>query len=278
VVVARGDDGPAWPAALALGAEQVLVLPGDERSMLAWFARAAAGQRERARTIGVLGGSGGAGASVLAVAVALALARRSADVVLVDTDPGSCGIDLLLGAEDEPGARWCDLAAVTSRVAPEALRSALPLVHGLHLLSVDRDSDAPLPEAAVAAVVDSARAGFAAVVLDLPRSRPDLLDVLVPRCDEVLLVATSDVRGASAARRALTALGARVPVRLVLRRRRRSSLDPDQLADWLGAPVAAEVLDDDGLTAAIDRGEPPGPRSRLSRVCDDLAESLLAVS
>lgn len=89
---------------------------------------------------------------------------------------------------------------------------------------------------------------------------------------------TTDVRGVSAGRRALEALRPHGPVRLVVRHRRRSALDPEQVGAWLEAEVAAEVDDDPGLTAAVDRGDPPGSRGRFGRTCDDLAAHLLAAS
>lgn len=276
VVATRARDALDWDAALALGADAVLALPHDERTLVLRLAEACAGSARRGRCLGVVGASGGAGASVLAVALGLAVARAGAAAVVVDADPGSAGLDLLLAAEEEQGARWGDLAAVTGSVAPEALRSALPVVSGLAVLSADRDTVASLDS--VPAVVDSARTAYDVVVCDLPRGRPDVLSAVAPCCDELLLVVTTDVRGVSAGRRALAALAAHAPVRLVVRRRRRSALEPEQVAAWLGAEVAAEVDDDPGLTAAVDRGDLPGARGRLGRTCDDLAALLLAAS
>ncbi len=276
VVVARARDALDWDAVLAVGADSVVALPDDERALVLRVAEACLGSARRGRCLGVVGASGGAGASVLAVALGLALARSGASPVVVDTDPGSAGLDLLLAAEEVHGARWGDLVSVTGVLAPEALRSALPVVSGLAVLSADREVVAPLES--VAAVVDSARSAYDVVLCDLPRGRPEVLEVVGPRCDELLLVVTTDVRGVSAGRRALAALQPHAPVRLVVRRRRRAALEPEQVAAWLGAEVAAEVDDDPGLTAAVDRGDLPGARGRLGRTCDDLAALLLAAS
>lgn len=276
VVVGRSRDRIDWDAALGVGADAVLTLPDDERSLLLRVAEACTGSGRRGRCLGIVGASGGAGASVLAVALGLALARTGASPVVVDTDPGSAGLDLLLAAEEEQGARWGDLAAVTGALAPETLRSALPVVSGLAVLSADREAVATLDS--LATVVDSARAAYDAVLCDLPRGRPDVLDLVAPRCDELLLVVTTDVRGLSAGRRALELLRPHGPVRLVVRHRRRSALDPEQVGAWLEAEVAAEVDDDPGLTAAVDRGDPPGSRGRFGRTCDHLAATLLAAS
>ena len=55
--------------------------------------------------LAVVGGSGGVGASTFAAA----LATAAAPATLIDLDPVSGGIDVLLGIEDVPGARWSGL-------------------------------------------------------------------------------------------------------------------------------------------------------------------------
>lgn len=267
-----------WRAALALGAEDVVTLPAGEGFLLERLAERRSAQR-RATVLGVVGGSGGAGASVLATALALAARRAGRDVLLVDADPGSGGLDLVLGAEDEQGVRWCDLAAVSGLLVPEALRGALPSAHGVDVLSVDRSGVDAVPVDAVPVVVDSALAAYDVVVVDLPRCTPDVLDAVVPRCDVVLLVATPDVRGAAASMRRVAQLSERADVRLVVRQRPRhgQALDPDELAAWLGLEVAAEIPHDPRLEEALDRGDPPGlaARSRLARTCAELVERLV---
>jgi secretion/DNA translocation related CpaE-like protein len=267
-----------WRAALALGAEHVVGLPDGESFLVDRLAHGGGAARTRAWVVGVVGGSGGAGASVLATALALA-ARRRGEVCLVDLDPGSGGLDLVLGAEDEPGVRWPELASVSGILEPEALRSALPSRHGVDVLSVDRSGADAVPLRSVPAVIDSVRAAYDVVLLDLPRCRPDVLEAVVASCGVVLLVATADVRGAASAVRHVAALRDVADVRLVVRHRQRASgeLDPDELAAWLDLEVAAEIAHDPRLAAALDRGEPPGlaPRSRLARTCAELVDVLV---
>lgn len=278
VVVATlsSDDDVPWRSALELGAEHVVALPAGERFLVDRLASGGRGRLPRATVVGVVGGSGGAGASVLASALAVAGARLGLGPVLVDADPGSGGLDLVLGAEEVAGARWCDLAAVTGLLSPDTLRAALPSAHGVAVLSVDRESPEPLPISAVPAVVDSTTTAYDLVLLDLPRARADLLEVLVPRCDVVLLVVTADVRGASAALRPAGLLRQRAATRLAVRHVPQAGLDPDEIGSWLDLDVALELPHDRGLAAALDRGDPPGlqPRSRLARACHDLVASL----
>ena len=98
-----------WEAAIAVGAQRVMTLPADESDLVASLSEAAESRRDdgrRGAVVAVMGGRGGAGASVFATA----LAQTASDALLVDADPWSGGIDLVLGTESEPGLRWPDLA------------------------------------------------------------------------------------------------------------------------------------------------------------------------
>lgn len=277
LAVATGEVVP-WEEALAAGADRVVHLATDDHALLRALAGAVAVGGSEGRVVGVVGGSGGAGASMLAAALAVAAAREGRGTLVVDADPGSCGLDLALGVEDSAGARWCDLAAVTGLLAPDVLRSALPVAHGASVLSVDRESADPLPLDAVPAVLDSARSAFDLVVVDLPRSHDDVLDVVVPRCDAVLLVVAADVRGAAAARRTLRALERTAAPALVVRTVPHGALGSGEIESWLGAPVAAELPHDPRLAAAVERGAAPGTaaRTRFARTCRDLVRTLVA--
>jgi secretion/DNA translocation related CpaE-like protein len=272
-----GSDVP-WRGAVALGAVHVVELPEGEGFLVE---RLAAGGRDavaRARVIGVVGGAGGCGASVVTASLAIASARRGLDPVLVDADPGSGGIDLVLGCEETPGARWSDLASVTGLLAPDALREALPSVEGIHVLSVDRASGAAVPVTAVPAVVDSAMSATSVLLLDLPRAHPDLLESLVARCDDVLLVTTLDVRGATSGLRLSRWLRARARTGLVARHVPHSSLDADELGTWLALEVAAELPHDRRLASAVERGDVRALArpSRYARAVDALLAALVA--
>jgi secretion/DNA translocation related CpaE-like protein len=277
VAVATGDAVP-WDDALAAGADRVVHLATDDHDLLRLLAAADLLGAGHGRVIGVVGGSGGAGATVLATALALAAARQGLGALLVDADPGSGGLDLAVAAEDVEGARWRDLSAVTGLLAPDVLRAALPVVRGTAVLSVDRDSTRPLPLDAVPAVLDSARAAYDLVLVDLPRAGGDVLDVVLPRCDAVLLVVTTELRAAASGRRALRALQPLAAPSLVVRSVPHGMLDASDVEAWLEAPAVAELRHDPRLAGALERGEPPGaaPRTRLARTCQALVRDLVA--
>ena len=85
-------------AAIAIGARHVFTLPGQAAELvraLSGLGEVAAPGRGRGPVAAVTGGRGGAGASLFAAAMALSATGS----LLVDLDPCSGGIDLLLGAE-----------------------------------------------------------------------------------------------------------------------------------------------------------------------------------
>jgi hypothetical protein len=159
--------------------------------------------------IGVVGGSGGVGASSFAAVLAGVVARS----VLVDLDPVGGGIDVLLGIEDVPGARWSALGLDGGHLDPALLREGLPRWGEVPVLAADV---APPSAAAVEQVVDAAEAsGFA--VVDLPRAPSPERDAAARRCVLVVVVAGAGVRELAAAR-AVAASLPDVPVGLALRR------------------------------------------------------------
>src|SRR6185312_17116098 len=84
--------------------------------------------------IGVIGGNGGVGASTFAAVLAWAAVSG----VLVDLDPVGGGVDVLLGIERAPGARWSGLRLDGGRLAPEVLTAGLPRWAGVPVLAADR--------------------------------------------------------------------------------------------------------------------------------------------
>src|SRR5664279_4433323 len=99
--------------------------------------------------IGVIGGSGGAGSSYFA-AVLAALCLPS---VLLDVDPVGGGVDVLLGIESVPGARWSGLRLDGGRLDPALLADGLPRWRDVAVLATDAEVPPPV---AVLEVVDAA--------------------------------------------------------------------------------------------------------------------------
>jgi secretion/DNA translocation related CpaE-like protein len=281
LVTAGEPSDQLWRTALELRAEQVVLLPAAEAALHDRLSRVADQRSRQALTVAVTGGCGGAGASVLAAGLARSAVRISRSL-LIDCDRLGGGIDLLLGAEDEPGLRWPDLASARGRLLPGSLAGAVPVIDGIHVLSWDRSPDpAELPAAAGSAVFDAARLEYGVVVLDVPRrlDGPDsAAGVAVGTADLALLVVPAGIRAATAAQRVLGVLRDQVAdIRLVVRGCPTPGPAPEAIADALDLPLAGILKPEPGICAALERGEPPGvrPRGPLATFCRELLTQFL---
>jgi secretion/DNA translocation related CpaE-like protein len=204
--------------------------------------------------VGVVGGSGGAGASTLAAALACGMSGPS---VLIDLDPVGSGIDVLLGIESVPGARWPGLQLGGGRLDPDVFERGLPSWGDVRVLAAP--SADPGPDA-VEQVIDAACA-LGSVVIDLGRGGGDGRAAALHMCDLVVLLAAGSVAGIAAARRVLSALPA-VSVGAVLRR---GSVREGYASELLGVPILVtlpDVLRRDGVVPSswikIGRGVADG--------------------
>jgi secretion/DNA translocation related CpaE-like protein len=204
--------------------------------------------------IGVVGARGGAGASTLAALVAARGARRTA-AALVDADPVAGGIDVLVGLEDAPGARWPDLAQARGEVDGRDVLALLPRWGRVAVLSADRSRAAGLDAAVAADVVRAVAAVVGLVVLDLGREA--VLGGVAPlgSCDRVAVVAARDLRsvaGTLALRDALAGCGA--DLGLVVRGPAPGGLGVAELADAVDLPLLWSGRADRGVARAAEQG------------------------
>lgn len=272
------DDHTIWERGVALGAEQVLHLPPDEAWLAERIADAVDAPGPPALTVGVFGGRGGAGASALSCALAVSAARQGRRAVLIDGDPLGGGLDVLLGGERVPGPRWPAFAAAEGRLSGAALQQSLPRLHGLSLLSWDREGTARLPAEAMRSVLAAARRGGGVVTIDLPRAVDEAVAEALTRLDLGLLVVPGELRALAAARQVIATAGTLVrDLRMVARAPAARGLAAKESARLLGLPLAGELPEEPGLAEASDRGEPPGADARgpLARFCDCLLERAL---
>jgi secretion/DNA translocation related CpaE-like protein len=272
VVVVSAQPLPAtgWAAAVEVGAERVAVLPEDEAWLLSRSAAAARTPADRGWLVAVGGSCGGAGVSTVAAALALA---APPGVVLVDADPWGAGLDLLLGGERAEGLRWPELAGLRGRVDGDALIAALPEVRGLHVLAASRAAPAPVPDDALTAAVEAARAVGRPVVVDLPRGGT-AAEAVLAEADLAVLVVPARLRAATAARLLVDAPTSGWSTARLVVRHVAGGLSPDEVADVVGRPVLGELPHDRSAVPLGERGEPPAvsPRSPLG----SLARRVLA--
>jgi secretion/DNA translocation related CpaE-like protein len=211
----------------------------------------------RGTVVGVLGGSGGVGASSFA-AVLAAVADRS---VLIDLDVSGGGVDVLLGIERVPGARWSGLRVAGGHLDPESLVGGLPRWGGCSVLAADV---AVLEAEAVLQVVEVASSA-APVVLDLPRAGCAERAAALLRCDLVVAVARADVGGLVAAHAVVSALP-ELPVGVVVRR---GDVSGAEAARLVGAPLLGELPPVSSTRFVLDP-------ARLPRAAERVAGGVLA--
>ncbi len=254
VLVGRAEPlATDWEAAIAVGAQHVITLPDQDGELMAELSDAAEAARDdgrRGAVVAVIGGRGGAGASVFATA----LAQTAADALLIDADPWSGGIDLVLGSEGQAGLRWPDLSLQGGRLSIDALRDALPQSHGVSVLSGSRvggDVDA----APLAAVIDAGSRGGATVICDVPRRSTAAAETALDAADLVVVVAPADVRSCAAAAAVAPWVSAINPnAGVVVRGPAPSGLRSRDVAAIVGLPLLAAMRSQPDVAAALEHG------------------------
>ncbi len=270
------DDAGIYQAAVAIGADQVVVLPDGEAGLADRLADSVDEDGSgSAVTVGVVGGCGGAGASTLAAALAICATRRRLRTMLIDGDPLGGGIDMLFGGEHGTGMRWPQLAGTTGRVSATALRSALPDYDDLSVLSWDREDLVTVPPEAMRSVLGAAQRSCDLVVVDLPRYGGEAADEVLARATSTVLLVPRDVRASAAAARVAGRLSlAGSDIRVVARDSTAGSLKPADVAAHLGLPLTAQLHLDKDLDDQIESGRiEPHPRSHLGRTCAALLDT-----
>jgi MinD-like ATPase involved in chromosome partitioning or flagellar assembly len=231
----------------------------------------------RGQVLVVVGASGGVGASALATAVALRASRAGVDVVLVDGCPLGGGLDIVLGAEQEPGVRWSDLHRLVGSADGRALLSRLPSSDGVPVLSFGRDGSEPGAEVADA-VVSALISECGLLVVDASAAGGPVGVAALAAADRVLVVAGDGFRQLSAlsvVSGLLAAGSGRVGVEMAVALRGASStVGPVArvVESELRWPVLCALTDERGLSDDLLHGVPPGSRERAptARAADDV--------
>jgi secretion/DNA translocation related CpaE-like protein len=254
-LVSATDPAPAdWQAAISIGAQQVLTLPAQDAELVAALSAAAvADDGSRAPVLAVVGSRGGAGASVFAAALAHTVADAG-PALLVDADPWSGGIDLVMGTENVPGLRWPDLALQSGRLAFPALRDALPRRNLVSVLSSGR-TGVDIDAGPLGAVIDAGCRGGATVVCDVPRRCTAAVETALDAADLVVLVTPADVRSCAAAAAARPWLLACNPnAGVVVRGPAPGGLRSAEVARIVELPLLAAMRPEPGITELLERG------------------------
>jgi hypothetical protein len=207
--------------------------------------------------IGVVGGSGGVGASSFAAVLAV----LAGSAVLVDLDVCGGGIDVVMGIERVPGARWSGLELAGGRLDPEVLLTGLPRAGPCAVLAADTPT---LDPAAVLQVLDAA-ASLGPVIVDLPRAFCAERAAALLRCRLVVIVTRGDIAGVVAAHAVASGLP-ELPAGVVVRQ---GEIRGRAAAEVVGAPLLGV------LPGLRPRGLALSPR-RLPRRARRVAAGVLA--
>ncbi|MGV0744203.1 septum site-determining protein Ssd [Mycolicibacterium sp. XJ870] len=276
VLIGRADPRPAdWQAAISVAAQHVVTLPGQDAELVAALSDAA-GRDDAGRgpAVAVVGARGGAGATVFAVALAQSAAQSASGALLIDADPWSGGIDLVLGSEDEPGLRWPELALKGGRVGYPALRDALPRRDGVSVLSSGR-TGVDIDSGPLGAVIDAGCRGGVTVVCDVPRRCTAAAETALDAADLVVLLTPADVRScvaAAAARPWILACNPNAGV--VVRGPAPGGLRAAEVARIVDLPLLAAMRPQPGLHDHLERG---GLRLRRGSPLTGAARRVLTV-
>ncbi|WP_305798789.1 MULTISPECIES: septum site-determining protein Ssd [unclassified Mycolicibacterium] len=258
-VVLIATDAPGtceFEAAMVIGAQEVITLPGQESGLVGVLSDAAAGESDgrRGAVVAVIGGRGGGGASVFAVALAQVAAEPDRECLLVDVDAWGGGLDLALGAEGDAGLRWPDLTAAGGRLSYPALRDALPRRRGVVVLAAGR-TGAELRPTALAAVMDAGSRAGATVICDVPRQSSAAAETVLAAADLVVVVTPAEVRACAATRVVADWVTAVNPnVGLVVRGPAPGGLRAAEMSAILGLPLLAAMRAESSLDGALERG------------------------
>jgi secretion/DNA translocation related CpaE-like protein len=257
ILVVRGEPQAAeWEAAITVGAQRVISLPGQEDELMAELSVAAETTRQdtgHGAVVAVIAGRGGAGASVFATALARE-ACASAEAILIDADPWGGGIDLVLGNETDAGLRWPDLMLQGGRLNYTALRDALPRHHGVCVLSGSR-AGGDIDAAALSAVIDAGSRGGATVVCDVARRSTEVSETALGSADLVAVLTSADVRSCAAAAVVARWVSTVNPnAGVVVRGPSPGGLRSSDVAEIVGLPLLAAMRPQPGVATTLERG------------------------
>ncbi|GMA38309.1 hypothetical protein [Mobilicoccus caccae] len=227
------------------------------------------------RVISVVGTAGGVGASVLTAALASRASHLGAAVVAVDARPFGGGLDVVLGADEEPGLRWRDLADAAGPVEGAEVFGRLPLAGRCGVLSFDRDEPLiPSPEALTCLVGALGRVSDI-VLIDAPRAGEVWEAEVADLSDEVIAVTGYTIPALAAAAASLAHLDlVHDGLWLACRTDRETADLPDAITRRFDIPLLGAVPTDARVPTALREGRPPPGRGRLAKAVDAMLGNL----
>jgi pilus assembly protein CpaE len=296
-VVAIADRHPVrwFQEALRLGVDDVLCLPQTPQSLGMAVAKARAARSRRApvadghgrsaHVFTVFSTKGGSGRTAIATNLAACFAQTGLRTLLVDLDLHSGDDALVLGLA--PRMTVLDLVTARAPIDAAGLAAAVTRhVSGADVLAAPArpEEEALIAVDRLAALLEVARRGYEAVVIDSAASFSETTLLALDHTDTLILVGAPDVPAVRSVRIALETLDLLeldLPdVRILMNRAGADvGLDSGDIEQILRREIAYTVPSDRAVPLSINRGRPvtsDDPGSPAARSLAEVSRSLVA--
>jgi MinD-like ATPase involved in chromosome partitioning or flagellar assembly len=288
ILAAYGAPNGIVEVGLEVGAADVLLLPQSSETLMFALhkASAASGATPDGKIVTVFSPKGGSGKTVLATNIAAATARAGIHTLLVDFDLQFGDTALMLAVS--PRATISDMAGSSGDVDIEKLNAFVnsDARNDLALLAAPRRPEEAeiVRQADLEAVLDAARNGYEAIVVDTGPLFDGPMIAALDRSDQLILVCTPEVTSLKNVRIGLETIDRlgfpRDRVLIVANRIGASGgIVMREMEDALGVEIGFELPDDPGVPAAVNRAIPSvlsDEKGRFSKAVSQLATSLFA--
>lgn len=214
------------------------------------------------RVIVLASGKGGTGKSTVTVGLAVQLVKLNKRVLLVDSDSGMRGLDLMLGVENELVYDVSD--AVEGGCDTDAAIYSAQNMYGLYLMPAPLAAEDEVSPSVMKELIESVKDNYDYVLIDSPAGTGSGFDAAAAAADTALIVVNPEptsVRGAVNIRHKLEKLNkhdARLVInRFALKRFRSLGIykDLDAVIDACQTQLIAVVPEDEKIANIAQRGE-----------------------
>jgi secretion/DNA translocation related CpaE-like protein len=271
VIITTSEPGiQIWQKAAATKAKYVAFLP-DAREWL--LQNLTPTKAKQSLVIGVLGASGGVGTSLLASCLAGQFAVSN-QVVLVETNSCSGGLDVLWGIEEQSGSRWPELITSAGKILAADVIKSLPSVGQVSILSSD-SQNAELPKNLTSQIQDLTNS-TQVIVIDLPSCESSDFRKLLELCSEIIITVGSTIRSTNAVNQLLQKFPELTSAKIVIRTLPGTGLESLSIAKTLGLPLIGQIPTDHKITEYLEQGISPSqlPSSQYQKAISEIFENL----
>ena len=233
------------------------------------------------RVIVLASGKGGTGKTTITMGLAVQLVKLNKRVLLVDSDSGMRGLDLMLGVENDLVYDVSD--AVEGGCDTEAAIYAAQNMYGLYLMPAPLAAEDEVSPSVMKELIESVKDNYDYVLIDSPAGTGSGFDAAAAAADMALIVVNPEptsVRGGVNIRHKLMKLK-KDDARLVINRfdiKRFKSMgvykDLDAVIDACQTQLIAVVPEDMKIAAIAQRGEAGKAKSVATVAFANLAKRL----